>query len=120
MAGYQVTQLRPDVIRVEFLEDWDAARDSTSMFRELLARLDEVENEVTVLVVAGNHRPSYEDKALQPARGVLYHDNLRRMVVVANEAQLAVAHMNATRAERGLPPIPMFAFETEAEALAEL
>ena len=120
MAGYEVSQPRPDVVRVAFLEAWDAKRDSEPMFREVLARLDAAQVPVTLLVVAGVHRPIYEDKALQPARGILYHDSIKKMVIVAEQAELAVAHMNATRAERGMPPIPMFAFKSEGDALAEL
>jgi hypothetical protein len=120
MAAYEVTQPRPDVIRVAFLSDWEARQHSEKMFREVLARLDGAETEVTLLIVAGPHRPVYEDKALQPARAILYHDNVKKMIIVADQASLAVAHMNATRAERGMPPIPMFAFSSEGEALAEL
>ncbi len=120
MASYEVSQPRADVIRVAFLEGWDPQRDSEPMFREALALLDNAETEATFLIVAGPYRPVYEDKALQPARGILYHDNIKKMVIVAEQADLAVAHMNATRAERGMPPIPMFAFKSEGEALAEL
>jgi len=120
MVAYEVTQPRPDVVRVAFLADWNASRDSEAMFREVLAVLDDVDREVTLLVVAGEHRPIYEQKALQPARGILYHDNLNRIIIVAKDAELAVAHMGASRGERGLPPIPMFAFDTEEEALAKL
>ncbi|GEM_PF-6617457 len=120
MAGYEVTKPRPDVVRVAFLDNWDADTESAQMFRDVLAKLDEAEDEVTLLIVAGKNRPVYEAMALQPARAILYHDNLKKMIVVADEAELAVAHMNATRAERGMPPIPMFAFASEGEALSEL
>ncbi|GAB4573676.1 MAG: hypothetical protein Kow0077_16820 [Anaerolineae bacterium] len=120
MAAYEVSQPRPDVVRVAFLEDWDPARDSESMFREVLQKLDDAEQEVVLLIVAGEHRPVYEEKALQPARGVLLHDNIKKIIIVAKDAQLAVAHMGATRGERGMPPVPMFAFDSEGAALAEL
>ncbi len=120
MAAYEVTRPRPDVVRVAFLADWNAQRDSEPMFREVLAMLDDVDREVTLLIVAGEHRPVYEEKALQPARGILYHDNIKKIIVVAKNAELAVAHMGASRGERGLAPIPMFAFASEGEALAEL
>ncbi|MBN1963669.1 MAG: hypothetical protein JW910_03415 [Anaerolineae bacterium] len=120
MASYEVTQPREDVVRVAFSADWNAATDSEPMFREVLTLLDDAETEVTLLIVAGENRPSYADTALQPARGILYHDNIKKMIVVADQSEMAVAHMNATRAERGLPPIPMFAFASEGDALAEL
>ncbi len=120
MATYEVTRPRPDIVRIAFLEGWDAARDSEAMFREALAALDNVEIEATLLIVAGQNRPIYENKALQPARGILYHDNVRKIIIVAEDAQLAVTHMGAHRGERGLPPIPMFAFASEGDALAEL
>jgi hypothetical protein len=120
MAAYEVSQPRADLVRVAFLKDWNAAKDSEAMFRDVLAVLDDLETEVTLMIVAGEHRPVYENKALQPARGILYHDNIGKMIIVADAAKLAVAHMNATRAERGMPPIPMFAFENEGAALAEL
>jgi hypothetical protein len=120
MAAYEVTQPRPDVVRVAFLKEWDPARNSEAMFRDVLAVLDGVETEVTFLVVAGENRPIYEDKALQPARGILYHDNIKKIIIVAKDAKLAVAHMGASRGERGMSPVPMFAFDTEGEALAEL
>jgi hypothetical protein len=120
MAAYEVSQPRTDVVRVEFKDDWDPSRDSESMFREVLALLDDVETEVTFMIVAGENRPVYEDRALQPARGILYHDNIKKIVIVAKDAKLAVAHMGASRGERGMAPVPMFAFDTEGEALAEL
>lgn len=120
MATYEVSQPRPDVVRVAFLEGWNANADSEGMFREVLTALDDVEQEVTLLIVAGQFRPVYEEQALQPARGILYHDNIEKIVIVADDAQLAVAHMGASRGERGMPPIPMFAFASEGEALAEL
>jgi|YNPBryBLVA2012_1023415.scaffolds.fasta_scaffold38119_2 phosphopantetheine adenylyltransferase len=120
MAAYEVSHPRSDIVRVAFLEDWDARAHSEAMFREVLALLDACENEVILLIVAKDKRPIYEDRALQPARGILYHDCIKKIIIVADEAQAAVAHMNVTRAERGMPPIPMFAFNTEAEALAEL
>ncbi len=120
MATYEVTQPRGDIVRVAFLAGWDARRDSEGMFRELLALLDAQEKPVVLLIVAGEHRPVYESKALQPARGILYHDNIKKIIVVARDAQLAVAHMGASRGERGANPIPMFAFDSEGDALAEL
>jgi len=120
MATYEVTQPRADIQRVAFLAGWDSQRDSEGMFRELLARLDDQEQPVALLIVAGEHRPVYESKALQPARGILYHDNIKKIIVVARDAHLAVTHMGASRGERGAAPIPMFAFDSEGAALAEL
>jgi hypothetical protein len=120
MASYEVSQPRPDVVRVAFLDGWNAKTDSEAMFREVLSILDDLETEVTLLIVAGDNRPVYEDKALQPARGILYHDNVNKVVIVAQDAQLAVAHMGASRGERGMTPIPMYAFDNEGEALSEL
>jgi hypothetical protein len=120
MASYEVSQPREDIVRVAFLPGWDAAHDSEPMFREALSVLDDLEKSVTLLIVAGDFRPIYEDKALSPARGILYHDNIQKIVIVAQDAGLAVAHMGASRGERGMVPIPMFAFNTEGEALAEL
>lgn len=120
MAAYTVTQPRPDVVRVAFLEDWDADRDSEAMFREALALLDGAETEVTFLIVAGENRPVYEDNALQPARGILYHDNIKKIIIVAENAQYAVSHMGMSRGERGMPSVPMFSFDSEGDALAEL
>lgn len=120
MAGYEVSRPRPDVVRVAFLDQWDAAQESEAMFREALALLDSAEQPVILLIVAGKHRPVYENQALQPARGILYHDHIKKLIVVADNAQMAVNHMGANRGERGVPPIPMFAFASEGEALAEL
>lgn len=120
MAAYEVSQPRPDVVRVALLDGWDADKDSEGMFREALALLDDQEQEVTLLIVAGEYRPVYEQQALQPARGILYHDNISKIVIVANDAELAVAHMGAKRGERGMSPIPMFAFTSEGEALSQL
>ena len=120
MATYDRSQPREDIVRVAFLPDWDAARDSESMFRDVLSVLDGLEGPVTLLIVAGEFRPVYEDRALTPARGILYHDNVEKVVIVAQNAELAVAHMGASRGERGMAPIPMFAFNSEGEALAEL
>lgn len=120
MAAYEVSQPRPDVVRVAFLDGWDADQESGGMFREVLALLDDQEQEITLLIVAGEYRPVYEQQALQPARGILYHDNIGKIVIVAKDAELAVAHMGASRGERGMPAIPMYAFDTEGEALSQL
>lgn len=120
MSAYEITRPKPDLIRMAFGEAWDARAHSEAMFRALLAALDDSETEVTLLIVAGPHRPIYENRALQPARAILHHDNLKRMVVVSPDAQQAVTHMGATRAEHGAPPIPMLAFDSEAAALAAL
>lgn len=120
MAAYDVSQPREDVVRVAFLDEWNAEVHSEAMFRDVLAVLDDVETEVTLLIVANESRPMYADQALMPARGILYHDNINKIIIVANGAQQAVAHMGASRGERGMPRIPMFAFDSEGEALAEL
>lgn len=120
MANYQVTHPRDDVVRVAFLDGWNPETDSAPMFQELLEMVEHVEQPVILLIIAGKHRPLYDDAALQPARGVLYHDNLKKIIVVAEDAELAVAHMGASRGERGMGRVPMFAFENEGEALVEL
>jgi hypothetical protein len=120
MAAYEVSQPRPDLVRVAFLPGWDARRESEAMFRAVLAMLDDVEQPVTLLIVAGDYRPVYEEKALQPARGILMHDSIKKVIIVAKDAELAVAHMGVSRGERGRAPVPMFAFDSEGAALAEL
>lgn len=120
MAAYEVSQPRSDVVRVAFLEGWNASEDSEGMFREVLSVLDDLEQEVTLLIVAGQFRPVYDEQALQPARGILYHDNIEKIIIVAEDAELAVAHMGSHRGERGMSPIPMFAFASEGDALSQL
>jgi hypothetical protein len=120
MPTYSITKPRPDVIRVAFPRGWNAQAESAAMFKDLVAVLDVAGDPVTLMIVAGRERPIYEPHALKDARGVLYHDNIKRMFIVAEDAQLAVNHMSATRAERGFPPLLMLAFDTEEEALKHL
>ena len=120
MTSYSISRPKPDVIRVAFPNGWDATAESKAMFRDVLSELDDSDVNMTVMVVAGSARPEYAPDALSFARGVLTHDRLKKMVVVADDAQLAVNHMGVTRGERGLAPIPMLAFDSEAEALASL
>ncbi|NJL93255.1 MAG: hypothetical protein HC915_05755 [Anaerolineae bacterium] len=118
MANYTVSTPRPDVLRVVFEQGWDPETDSTPMFRDLLDTLEATDEMMTLLVVAGEHRPAYHDVAT--ARDVLYHDRLKGVAVVSTQAEMALRHMGATRGERGMPPIPMHAFENEDAALGVL
>lgn len=119
MSSYTMSQPKPDVIRVAFPREWDSEGESPQMFKEVLDALDDARQQMTLLIVAGDERPTYAG-GLSFARGILTHDRLKKMVVVAQNAQLAADHMSATRGERGLPPIPILAFEDEAEAIANL
>ena len=115
MATYEISRPKLDVLRVVFLEGWNAASDSGAMFRDLLAALDNSDEQITLLIVAGDKRPIYDELSI--ARDILYHDRLKRIIMVAEGADQAVDHMGATRGEHGLPPIPMIAFEDESAAL---
>ena len=117
MANYRVTTPKADLIRVEFLAQWDPENESAAMFREVLNLLDATERPVNLLIVAGNQRPAYTPDGLGAARSILTHDKIKQMIVVANDAELAISHMGARRGERGLPPIAMRAFDREEDAL---
>ncbi|MCB9455100.1 MAG: hypothetical protein H6671_03825 [Anaerolineaceae bacterium] len=119
MSSYTINQPRPDVIRVAFPQGWDSEGESPVMFKEVLEALDDAQQQITLLIVAGDERPTYAG-GLSFARAVLTHDRLKKMVVVAQNAQLAADHMSATRGERGLPPIPILAFEDESQAATNL
>jgi hypothetical protein len=116
MGDYEISYPQPDIVRVAFPENWDAETESTDMFRDLFEAINDSEEDVTLLVVADQERPSYEGDALRLARNVLTHENIKQMVVVAEEASNAVNHMGATRGQFGLPPIPIYACATEDEA----
>jgi hypothetical protein len=120
MPKYQLSMPRPDVIRVVFPEEWDAAADSAAMFKDVLAALDDAGQMVTLLIVTQGERPVYSPEGIGAARSILTHDNIKRMIIVAHDAKLAISHMGARRGERGLPPIPMHAFEREEDALPYL
>ncbi len=115
---FQITRPEWDILRVELVNGWNAETESSEMFQTLLAELDNSLESVTLLIVAGEKRPAYTD--LQAAWAILLHDELKKIVVVAKDAQHAINHMGAARAERGLPPIPIAAYDTETEALAAL
>lgn len=115
---FKISRLYEDIIRVEFGNDWDADHDSGEMFSRLLEELDNSIEMVTLLIVAGDNRPTYGD--MRSAWAILLHDELKQIVVVASHAHQAIKHMGAARGERGLPPLPMFACETEKEALEKL
>ncbi len=116
MAQFNISQPRPDVVRVFFPKDWAANEESAVMFKDLLGTLDNLEDEVTLLIVAGDRRPVYVEEGIKAAREILYHDNIKKIIIVADDPQPGVTHMSAFRGERGYPPIPMFGCETEAEA----
>jgi hypothetical protein len=120
MSSFTISQPKPGVIRVAFPTGWDSENESAAMFKEILEALDDAEQQVTLMIVAGDERPTYATDGLSFARAVLTHDRLKKMVVVAQNAQLAADHMSATRGERGLPPIPILAFEDEAQAAENL
>ncbi len=116
MSNYEISKPKPDVIRVAFPPSWAAEDESAMMFKELLAAIDDSEDMVTLLIVTQGERPVYTPDGLGAARSILTHDNIKQMLVVATDAELAIAHMGARRGERGLVPIPMRAFTSEAEA----
>lgn len=118
MPAYTVTQPQPDVVRVAFPSGWDTEQESGPMFEDVLTLLDDSPVDVTLLIVAGDERPTYRN--ITAARGILLHDNLKQIIIVARDAQLAANHMGATRGERGMMPIPMLAFDSEDEALKHL
>lgn len=120
MAHFEISTPQSNLVRIAFKDGWDAAADSAEMFKNLVATLDNCEDDVTLMIVAGNFRPSYKNDARGPAHDVLYHERIRRIIVVAAGASYAVTHMGATRGQRGLTPIPMLAFESEDEARAHL
>lgn len=116
MTQFNISRPRPDVVRVFFPEQWAAEKESAAMFNNLLGVLDALEDEVTLLIVAGGQRPVYVEEGIKAAREILYHDNIKKIIIVADDPQPGVTHMSAFRGERGYPPIPMFGCETEAEA----
>jgi hypothetical protein len=120
MSKYDVSRPRPDVLRVVFPNGWDANTESADMFKEVLAALDDSEQMVTLLIVTQGERPVYSPEGIGAARSILTHDNIKQMIVVAHDAELAISHMGARRGERGLPPVPMRAFEREEDALPYL
>lgn len=119
MTSYTISQPKPDVIRVTFPAGWNSEAESPAMFKDVLAALDDRDQQTTLMIVAGDERPTYAG-GLSFARAILTHDRIKKMVIVAKNAQSAADHMSATRGERGLPPIPILAFGTEQEALANL
>ena len=86
----------------------------------LLAALDAAEQMVILLIITQGERPVYSPEGIGAARSILTHDKIKRMIIVAHDAELAISHMGARRGERGLPPIPMHAFEREEDALPYL
>ncbi|NDJ84277.1 MAG: hypothetical protein GYB66_00185 [Chloroflexi bacterium] len=120
MPAFEISQPEPDLVRVFFPASWDATAESEAMFKSLLETLNDQDNPVTLMVVAGGERPEYSTGGLHAARDILFHDNIARMVIVADDPSPAVSHMSAFRGERGLPPIPMIGASTEEEARQQL
>jgi hypothetical protein len=120
MAGFEISQPRPDVVRVEFNDAWDADQESEAMFAAVVAALSEKDDPVTVLVVAGKDRPVYTRDGVKAARDVLLHDNLGKMVIVADNPDPAVTHMTHFRSERGMPRLQIVGGTSEDDISGEL
>ena len=117
MSSYNLSYPKPGVIRVQFPKGWSADAESGEMFRELLRALDDAKTPVTLIIVAGKERPVYSNSGLRAAQDILMHENIRKMLVVADNPKPAVTHMAGLRGERGLPAIPILGFTSETEAL---
>lgn len=115
MAGYTVTQPTSTVIRVEFTDEWNAEAQSEAMFAVVVEQLSQQDDPVTVVVVAGEDRPVYTQDGIKHAQDVLLHDNLGKMVIVADNPAPAVTHMTTFRAERGMPLVPIVGATSEDE-----
>ncbi len=120
MAKFEISQPTPVVVRVQFPKKWNAHAESETMFAELLDMLDNAEDAVTLMIVAGDERPVYTAYGLPKARDILFHDNVGKMIIVASNPAPAVSHMSAFRGERGIPPIPIIGCNTEEEAQKHL
>lgn len=116
MAGYSITQPQPTLVRVEFNDAWDAEQESEAMFQAVAALLGQQDDPVTVMVVAGEDRPVYTRDGVKFARDVLLHDNLGKMIIVADYPDPAITHMTTFRSERGMPRVPIVGVNSEAEA----
>lgn len=118
MADFKITRPESDLLRVQFPDGWDAKAESGEMFRTILTELDDSDTPLTLFIVAGDERPIYDE--LSVARAILTHDRLKQIIVVAEDSEAAINHMGATRGERGLPPIGMYAFDNEEDALKKV
>jgi hypothetical protein len=116
MAKFELTRPKSTVIKVKFPDQWKADAESEGMFRAVLDELNAAEDEVTLIVVAGKSRPVYAGEGLRIAHDVLHHDNIGKMIVVADDPTPATTHMAAVRGERGLSPLSIIGCKTEAEA----
>lgn len=119
MSSYDISFPKPTMIRVQFPNGWNAEVESGKMFQELLRVLDEAKMPVTLVVVAGKARPVYSSGGLVAAQNILMHENIRKMLVIADNPKPAVTHMAGLRGERGLPAIPIIGFTNETEALQQ-
>ena len=116
MAKFELTRPNPTVIKVKFPDKWNADAESEGMFRTILDELNEAEDEVTLIIVAGNSRPVYAGEGIRMAHDILHHDNIGKMIVVADDPTPATTHMAAVRGERGISPLQIIGCKTEAEA----
>lgn len=115
MEHYEISKPEANVVRVALLAGWTAEDESAEMFKAVVQALDECEDNVTLVIAAGEFRPSYKNNASILAHDVLYHENLERIIVVSPGASYAVTHMGAVRGKRGLRPIPILAYDDESQ-----
>lgn len=120
MAGFSISQPRPNVLRVNFAEGFNADDESDAMFKALAEELDRLDDAVNLLVIAGESRPVYTRFGIESARDVLMHDNVKKMLIVADNPAPAVTHMSTFRTERGMHLVPIVGFDNEDEALRNL
>lgn len=116
MAKFELTRPNPTVIKVKFPDKWKADAESEGMFRAVLDELNAAKDEVTLVVIAGKSRPVYDGEGIRMAHDILHHDNIGKMIVVADDPTPATTHMAAVRGERALSPLKIIGCKTEAEA----
>lgn len=119
MAKYSVSQPSASVVRVDFAGEWDAEHDSEALFSAIVEQLAAQDDAVTVVIVAGPNRPVYTKDGIKHARDVLLHDNLAKLVIVADDPTPAVTHMGTFRTERGMPRMPIIGV-TSVDEVEEL
>lgn len=116
MAKFELTQPKSNVIKIKFPKKWKADAESEGMFRAVLDKLNAAEDEVTLVVVAGNSRPVYAGDGIRMAHDILHHDNIGKMIIIADDPTPATTHMAAVRGERGMSPLRIIGCTTEEEA----